>query len=66
MKELTREQAESLVAANEVIKSWTSRKNNEVLVNLSLSNQFQLEVHYNMNRDMKTYFVETPNPLSEN
>ena len=66
MKELTREQAESLIAKNEVVKSWTSRKNNEILVNLNLSNHVQLEVHYNMMQDLKTYFVESSDTQTEN
>ena len=66
MRELTREQAESLIAKNEVVKSWTSRKNNEILVNLNLSNHVQLEVHYNMMRDLKTYFVEPSDTQTEN
>ena len=63
MKELTREQAESLVEENTVLNSFVSHKGNETLVSFRLANQYQLEVHYDMSKDQKTYFIDNTESL---
>jgi hypothetical protein len=66
MKEITREQAESLINSSEVIQSTVDYEHNDLVVSFHLANHGSLRVCYNMKRSLKTYFLNGDFSISDN
>jgi len=57
MREITRDQAESLISSSEVVQSTVDYEHKDLVVYFKLANQKSLRVRYNMARSLKTYFI---------
>ncbi len=57
MREITREQAESLITNSKVLQSSIDHEQNDLVVYFELADQRSLHVHYNTRRSSKTYFI---------
>lgn len=65
MKEITREQAESLINSSEVVQSTVDYEHKDLVVSFRLANHGSLRVCYNMKRSLKTYFLNGDLSLSD-
>ena len=65
MREITREQAESLISSSEVVHSVVDYEHNDLVVYFKMANQRSLRVCYNMARSLKTYFINGDLSLSD-
>ena len=65
MREITREQAESLISSSEVVQSMVDYEHNDLVVFFKLANQRSLRVRYNMARSLKTYFINGDHSLPD-
>jgi LEA14-like dessication related protein len=66
MREITREQAESLINSSEVVQSTVDYEHNDLVVYFKLANQRSLRVQYNMKHSLKTYFMNGEISISDN
>jgi len=64
MQEITREQAESLMANSQVTQSSVNHQGTDLVVNFSLSDRRSLRVCYNAQKATKSYFLNG-DPISE-
>jgi len=65
MREITREQAESLINSSEVVQSTVDYEQQDLVVFFKLADQRSLQVHYNMQQSLKTYFMNGENTSAE-
>jgi hypothetical protein len=57
MREINREQAESFINNSDVVTTNVDYERDNLVVHFFLANKQTLHVHYNMQRSLKTYFI---------